>query len=134
MQEHGIAIGISRGLEELMIYVKAEPIVAAKLIIIWQNTEIPPTMVTDILNESFALNKIEEILLPTARLLLQDVLKDSGINADIFLVGRKKLKVHLSTNNNVTMESTFYTTIDNLKSEVEKKIKRYNKRNSSVEN
>lgn len=124
---------IAIGLEDQMIDVKADPMVVAKLISRWQNTEIPPSMLTDILNESFALNKIEEILLPTARLLLQAILKDSGVNADIFLVGRKKLKVHLSTNNNVSMESTFYTTIDKLKGEVEKKVRRYNRRKTSAE-
>lgn len=118
---------ITIGLEDQMINVACDPKIVAKMVSTWRDADIPSSMLTDILSESFALNKIEEILLPTARLIIEDIIKDSRIKTEVFLVGSKILKVRLSVENEIHIISTFYTSLDNLRKEVQKKIKRYNK-------
>lgn len=116
--ESGIRIGVNNQ----MTKITAEPMKVAEMIVKAMNTEIPQSMVDEIMKESYSLVKVDEIFSATAAELLDSLTKESGFKVEIKLHGRNHIYVNVYRD--VGHYSSFRTTMDKLANEVEKKIAR----------
>lgn len=105
-----------------MTKITAEPMKVAEMIVKAMNTEIPQSMVDEIMKESYSLVKVDEIFSATAAELLDSLTKESGFKVEIKLHGRNHIYVNVYRD--VGHYSSFRTTMDKLANEVEKKIAR----------
>lgn len=119
---------------EELINVQSEPKDIAELIDICINTPISSKMLTSVVNKSYALVKIEEILLPTAKQIIDEIVQGTDLHAEVFIWKKDILKILLTADNGLQTVSNFCTTIEKLEKDVQRKIRRHNKRNGIREN